>query len=209
MNHFPADIVSLEMQLAAAQDQLKKIVRSPQKNQHHMETAKEELAKAQRALAEAKEEEFAIPYDIGLLPDPGVSDAVVLQTEYITILIFRVSRRTLDLAGHSAGYGIVHIERCSLTKFGSPNDEALPGHHLYSKGLSYYGIYEVRNSLWVRNATEINRVSFPRTPDSDQKHFIFTFHDSTFECICRDLRISLSNQPFSEILLAATKELLQ
>jgi hypothetical protein len=46
----------------------------------------------------------------------------------------------------------------------------------------YYGIYEVKNSSWIARLSEQNKVAFPDSRPSDGvKHFVITFHDSTFE----------------------------
>jgi hypothetical protein len=199
------DISALEKQLAAAQEQYKQLVQrlGPGTLGEAIRAGKL-MAKAQGELAEAKGEENAIPYDIGFVPEAAVSEAVVLQTEYATVLTFSAVREMPDGKRASAGYGLVRIDGCSLTRFGQPNDEARAGHPLYSKGLNTYGVYEVRNSLWSRQTVEMNRVSFPNTPDSTQKHFIFTFHDSTFECLAHGLRADLSTKPYSEILTEIT-----
>jgi hypothetical protein len=60
-------------------------------------------------------------------------------------------------------------------------------------GLLPYAINEVIDSRWDRELTRQNRVKFPNTPDSTARHFIVTFHDSTFECIAGDLKASLSD----------------
>jgi hypothetical protein len=204
------DISALEKQVAAAQEQYKQLMqRLGPGTLGEAIRAGELVANAQRELAEAKGEEHAIPYDVGFVPEAAVSEAVLLQTEYATVLTFSAVREMPDGKRASAGYGVVRIDRCTLTKFGHPNDEALAGHPLYSKGLNTYGVYEVRNSLWSRQTVEMNRVSFPNTPDSTQKHFIFTFHDSTFECLARGLRASLSMKPYSEILTEITKSVFE
>jgi hypothetical protein len=92
-----------------------------------------------------------------------------------------------------------------LTKFGYPNDEALSGHPLYSKGLDAYGVCEVISSSWVKTLTEQNRVAFPDTPDSTLRHFIITFHDSTFECIARELKASVSEEPYEKVFAEITR----
>ncbi len=71
--------------------------------------------------------------------------------------------------------------------FGWPNDDALNGHPLYSRGLSPYDVFEVLNSSWIRSLERMNSVHPHHDPARFQqlKHFIFTFHDSTFECIAQ------------------------
>lgn len=69
--------------------------------------------------------------------------------------------------------------------FGLPNDEAIEGHPLYKRGLSPYDVFEVVNSSWIRSLERMNSVHWRHDPATFQqlKHYIFTFHDSTFECI--------------------------
>jgi hypothetical protein len=76
--------------------------------------------------------------------------------------------------------------------FGPPNDEAFSGHPLASRGLHCYSVSEVTNSSWIRKLERMNSVH----PSHDRnwflkgkRHFIISFHDSTFECIARKYRV--------------------
>ena len=156
------DIPQLEEQLIEAKEILARVLETANRMGHLPEivVAFETVASAQRALAAAKGEEYAMPYDIGFVPEAAVSEPVVLQTDNATILTFSAKRPTVEGKYEDAGYGILEFDLCSLTKFGYPNDEALPGHPLYEKGLSAYGIYEVFNSSWVAgNLVSIFRAS--------------------------------------------------
>ena len=75
--------------------------------------------------------------------------------------------------------------------FGMPNDEAFSGHPLASRGLEPYGAYEVRDSSWVRRLERMNSVHpcHQKSAYDDLRHFIFGFHDSTFECVAKDLSV--------------------
>jgi hypothetical protein len=76
--------------------------------------------------------------------------------------------------------------------FGSPNDEALSGHPLNARGLRSYGAFEVIASSWLRSLERMNRVH-PRhdaTRFAAHRHFIFTFHDNTFECIAKGMSVA-------------------
>jgi hypothetical protein len=76
--------------------------------------------------------------------------------------------------------------------FGAPNDEALEGHPLASRGLQPYSVTEVRESSWIRALAAMNTVH----PKHDERtfarlhHYIVTLHDSTFECVARDLQLA-------------------
>ena len=52
-------------------------------------------------------------------------------------------------------------------------------------GLRRCGAFDVRHSRWIEELRTMNRVH-PRHNDGDfdrLRHFIWTFHDSTFECL--------------------------
>jgi hypothetical protein len=165
-----------------------------------------EVIEAQRALAAFKGEQYAVPIDLGFFPENEYTSPILLQTDYETILTFIAKKHMPDGSVKEVGTAIIKFERCSLTKFGHPNDEALPGHSLYSKGLGGPdSIYEVHNSQWVKEKMEINRVSFPKTLDLKQKHFIFTFHENTLECIASGMSVELSDKPYYEIFTEITK----
>ena len=84
---------------------------------------------------------------------------------------------------------VVHFPLCSDFTFGSPNDEALNGHPLWGRGLSFYSVHRVENSSWIAQLERRNSVH----PRHEKKqfleglsHYIFTFHDSTLECVVND-----------------------
>ena len=125
-----------------------------------------------------------IEVNLGFQPEAAVSGAALVQSEYSAVLMFNTTN----------GRAVVSLEACSVTKFGYPNDEALAGHPLYHRGLSGYGVFEVLNSEWIDLTVRQNQVSFPATRRGSGRHFIFTFHDSTFECIAGGLNASLETE---------------
>ena len=90
---------------------------------------------------------------------------------------------------------IAHIgfDHAYAHMFGPPNDEAFEGHPLASRGLSPYSAWEVLHSSWIRGLDRMNSVH--RRHDSslfsDLRHFIFAFHDSTFECVAGGMKPQL------------------
>jgi hypothetical protein len=146
------------------------------------------------------EKDKVVELDLGCSPEAAVSGALLLQSESCAYLTFNAVRPGRGGLYEAAGTAVVEIVMCGTTKFGYPNDEALAGHPLYSKGVNNYGIYEVLNSSWVSEQEGQNRVSFPdRTDMSGVRHFIITFHDSTFECLAEDIKLTLSNEPYGQI----------
>src|SRR5262245_54416781 len=117
-------------------------------------------------------------------------------------LVFSFNATRLAADGYhrdDAGRAVVRVPGCLAVKFGYPNDEALPGHPLYGRGFVGTAVYEVLESSWVAEVARQNRVRFP---DSDVskwgvRHFLFSFHDSTLEVLCRGLEVSLSGEPLA------------
>jgi hypothetical protein len=135
--------------------------------------------------------EHVVDLDLGFRPEAAISGALLLRSETLAILTFNAMRRTAVDRLEDAGTAVIEFARCLLTKFGLPNDEALPGHPLFRHGLEAYGCFEVLNSRWRKEAEDQNRVQFPDTDYSSVRHFIFTFHDSSFECLANDLSVRL------------------
>lgn len=145
----------------------------------------------------------------GYEPEAAVSGALLLQNEYAAYLTFNAMRPRDDGMYDEAGTAIVELIRCSTTKFGYPNDESIEGHPLYAKGLEAYNIFEVLNSSWIAQQQMQNLVSFPdRTNMSWKRHFIFTFHDSTFECLAENIKLTISEEPYEQILFKISQQVL-
>lgn len=87
--------------------------------------------------------------------------------------------------------GLVEFEHCISTKLGTPNDEVFEGHPLNGKGLEAYGAQRVVNSRWLKELEKINSVHRMYRPEfwTDRNHYIFWFHDSTFECVARSFKV--------------------
>jgi hypothetical protein len=139
--------------------------------------------------------------DVGVVPEAAVSGPLLLQDDWTAFLTFNAMVKRADGRREPAGTAIVELVSCSCTRFGYPNDEALPGHPLSAKGLEAYGVFEVRNSTWVAQLQAQNRVAFPKSSGwTGARHFVFTFHDSTLECIADVLAVSVSREPYDRIL---------
>jgi len=80
--------------------------------------------------------------------------------------------------------------------FGPPNDEAFSGHPLASRGLRPYSFYEIQDSSWIRKLEKMNSIHPYHNKEQfleNKKHYIFSFHDSTFECIAHGYKLEVSN----------------
>ena len=145
-----------------------------------------------------------VELDLGVRPEAAVSGTVCLQTEAGTFLTFNAMRPAARTSPsgvpylEEAGTAIVEFKRCLVSRFGYPNDEARWGIPQY-KNVSC-GIYEVKDSTWIKEVVRLNRYRFPETKDDYvRRHFLFAFHDDTFECLADDLTLEVVNEPYHVI----------
>lgn len=103
---------------------------------------------------------------------------------------------------------LVQFKKARAHMFGGPNDEALHGHPLYERGLGPYGVFEIQHSSWVRRLEVMNSVHESHDPArfAVLKHFVFTFHDGTFECIAESFDASVHAGSVSQVLRASWTE---
>lgn len=128
-------------------------------------------------------------------PDVGAPLPAVVAAEHQLELLYIVAEPDPNWDGtyvnvvgpDSQGQLVARItfERPYAHMFGPPNDEAFSGHPLASRGLSPYAAWEVRDSSWIRTLERMNSVHPYHSAGlfSDFRHFIFAFHDTTFECV--------------------------
>ncbi len=127
--------------------------------------------------------------------DPGAPLPAVVANEQYVDLIYLIVEHDPDWDGTTATMVTSDTEReqVACVRFsgvwshcwGAPGDETLVGHPLAARGLTYYSVFEVLHSSWVRSLERMNAVHPRHSPSffDSARHFIFTFHDSTFECV--------------------------
>ena len=91
---------------------------------------------------------------------------------------------------------------------GPPNDQALSGHPLTERGLHPYAVFEVEQSSWLRGLERMNSVHpyHPAEHFAKYEHYIFAFHDTTFECIAESFSISVHRGSVWSVILHAQNE---
>ena len=121
-------------------------------------------------------------------PDPDAPLPIVAANDLRLCLIYWTQDGKMRAVIEFQGY-------CAH-KFGPPNDETLHGHPLYAHGLRHYGIFLIEGSPWIQDLEAINRVHPYHNPDRfmQYRHYVWTFHDSTFECVAIDHKISLTDE---------------
>jgi len=142
----------------------------------------------------------------------GAPCPMILCGDHLLHLAYIVQRqgpewdgRTIRIVGpHSQdeSCALVHFVRPYTHMFGPPNDEAFHGHPLWNRGLRPYLVFEVANSSWIRRLERMNSVHPYHKKDrfSKLKHFIFAFHDSTFECVAASFDVSIHVGSVAQVL---------
>jgi hypothetical protein len=132
----------------------------------------------------------------------GAPLPIVLSDEHRILLAYIVEDTPSDWDGsyvrvvepNTSGESLALVEFTLHRSFmfGSPNDEAFTGHPLASRGLHPYGAFQIEDSSWIRQLERMNAVHPYHNPErfGRLKHFVFAFHDSTFECVAEGFAVS-------------------
>ncbi len=187
-----------------------------------LKAARDAVLQAERNLAAAKNEPYAVPIEFPVSCDTGAPLPYLLQNDYQTFLTFFV--RNIDPAWDgscvsvrdpdsnlSEKLAVVEFERCACTKMGTPNDEVLHGHPLNGKGLEGYQAMSVENSSWLKELEAINSVHSCYRAEAwrDLNHYILPFHDCTFECVARGFKVEAFQIPLRELLAEICRRLVR
>jgi hypothetical protein len=170
-------------------------------NEHGWGSAQAKSAQQRRlTLERSTAAEMGLPYaeptDLGVTWDTG-APMPVLISGLRTFVAFYLSVHDplFDGTNPSArqpradrGIGVVEFKGVASVKMGSPNDEVLSGHPLWGSGLVFYRAHEVRNSPWISELMDINRVHsrFCAERWSETRHFVLAFNDETVECVAQE-----------------------
>jgi hypothetical protein len=109
--------------------------------------------------------------------------------------------RVVDL-GTEDPVVLVQFEGAHAWFHGPPNDEAFAGHPLAHRGLHPYAAFRIEDSSWVRRLERMNSVHEHHRPENFARlrHYIFAFHDSTFECVARSFTAIHVDGPLTKVL---------
>ena len=100
----------------------------------------------------------------------------------------------------TAPLAIIKFQHPYLHIFGPPNDEAISGHPLSGRKLFPCGAFRVEHSSLVRHLEMMNSVHRYHDPRRFEilVHYIFTFHDSTFECVAQSFESTVEHVGLEE-----------
>jgi hypothetical protein len=174
-------IEELELALRKARERQAETIKSDAKLPDRLE-ADDAVLRAERELAAAKAEPYAVEIPLPVRWDGGSPLPHLLQNEHRTFLIFFLQEavREYPPPAHQR-IAVVEFVGCVCAKLGSPNDEVFHGHPLYGRGFAFYGAMKVENSEWLKEIVAMNAVHDRYSPDAWKSvtHYVLAFHDST------------------------------
>lgn len=142
--------------------------------------------------------------------DIGAPLPLVLADEHRVLLGYLIQDDDPDWDGtyvevvgpeSDAPGAIVEFRGVEAFYFGAPNDEAFHGHPLAGRGLTPYSAARIEDSSWIRRLERMNSVHRYHRPDAFRalSHFVFAFHDTTFECVAKSFTPHTVPGPMSAI----------
>jgi hypothetical protein len=173
--------------------------------------AQEAMIAAERVLAAELGEPYAVPLEFPVQWDIGAPLPHLIMDDSQTFLLFFLSDTQLRRDGSAAVanpgeecLATVEFKGCASAKMGVPNDEVFEGHPLHGKGLVRYRPLRVLNSTWIRELEAINSVhrQFKADRWNTLSHYIFGFHDCTFECVAQSFVVQTATVTIIEALAA-------
>ena len=149
-----------------------------------------------------EEPEKIVELTLGFTPEASISNPMFYQTENKTILTFNtdIRQRKGSEKFYDQESGIVEIHNCLMTRFGAPSDDIREEGRYYAE--CSYGIYEVLNSSWWRQAKVFydTRLGENYLLGKVARHFIFRFRESIFECIADEVQGSTTWEPVNQVV---------
>jgi len=141
----------------------------------------------------------------------GAPSPLVLGGEANALLLYIVEEAPIDWDSPSTyildsvtpdeSFALVEFTGCWSHMFGWPNDEVFHVHPLNARGLKSYGAFQIEKSSWIRLLEKMNSVHSHHRPERFERlrHYIFSFHGSTFECIAEGFTVSMHKGSFDSM----------
>lgn len=184
--------------------------------------AVEEVLMLEREIAAENHEEYAVRIDFPVQWDIGAPLPHLFRNDYCAYLSFYVHEPDPKWDGTyvnvvnpndeaPVSLALVEFKSCSIAKLGAPNDEVFHGHPLWGKGLEGYTPLVVKNSKWLEEIKAINKVHdcYREEYWLNRNHYLFGFHDSTFECIAESFEVSLYKTNMASLMEIICKKMLE
>jgi hypothetical protein len=182
------------------------------------DAAYEAMLAAERVLAAELGEPHGVPLEFPTQWAIGTPVPHLITTDNQTFLLFLLGDTQLQRDGFYSAVAnpdaeqlaTVEFKGCVSAKMGAPNEEVFHGHPLHGKGLVAYRPLRVLNSPWIRELEAINAVHERFTGDGWKtfNHYIFGFHDCTFECVAQSFVVQTATVTIREALAAICQQLI-
>lgn len=176
----------------------------------------------EREVAAENNEEYAVRIEFPVQWDTGAPLPHLFVNDNRAYLSFYIHDRDPEWDGTyvkvidpknetPVSLALVEFKSCSIAKLGAPNDEVFHGHPLNGKGLECYAPLVVKNSKWLEEIKAINKVHsyYKEEHWFNRNHYLFGFHDSTFECIAGTFEVSLYNTNMASLMEVICKKMLE
>lgn len=176
------------------------------------------LHSAERQLAAARHQAWAEPLDLGVMWDAGAPLPHVVSNGSSALLVCHAA--VVDPHWDGTYVNVVSptdqtptdmleftFAGCHAVKIGGPNDEALHGHPLYSRGLDGYRPYLIYNSEWIAEQDAISTVHERHLGGRHERlnHYFFVFHDEVFEALAQSVSVRAIRATLAECLASAAQ----
>lgn len=178
--------------------------------------AEAKVYELERKLAAAKGEAYAVPLDFPIRWDVGAPMPHVWANEHSVFLTFLVADSPMTPTEPvSLTYAVVEFLRPVAHRLGLPSEDDQFSHYLYGRGQEIYRAQIVENSPWLREMIDMWKKANSEDDDSDEKywqqhikHYIFWFHDSTFECLARGYEVHTYHDSINAVVERIIRRLL-
>jgi len=105
----------------------------------------------------------------------GAPSPMVFADEHVLYLSY------YDIEGDVA---LVRFEHCFEFKMGMPGEDQISKSPYSGLGLINFEVHTVENSLWLEGLeSRYNVISSFSQNEREYTHYVFAFHDRTFECV--------------------------
>jgi hypothetical protein len=139
--------------------------------------------------------------NLGFAPDAGAAGAVLVPSEWGVYATFRAMASDDDGVQYVVGTAVVQLVGCAARIFSYSTDMGDDGRPYSFFDLKAGGIYEIVDSTWL---LKVEEETFGRAAGKKQfkllRHYVFTFRDTTFQCIAEGLKPKVSTEPLGDIL---------
>jgi hypothetical protein len=154
-------------------------------------------------------EEYAETIDFPVKWDSGAPMPHLVANGYRTFLLFYLKDNDPNGVGPEF-IALVQFHSCISAKLGTPNEDVLHSHPLFEKGLKPYTAQIIRNSKWREELESINQAHSDYNSEfwRSLNHYVFWFHDETFECIAKSYEVELFQKSIEEVFGEAAKRIL-